>query len=120
SYELFSPAVLDQLGEAADGALLAVPDEIYMSAASPFRDRAQALWGQATDWRTTASYNATQRMILGLRQASDRETLQKVISTQNAEQPRSVRLLKVEKRQDGEYDLISVGLLVAEDMFVPN
>ncbi|NEP18028.1 MAG: ABC transporter substrate-binding protein, partial [Leptolyngbya sp. SIO4C1] len=42
SYELFSPAVLDQLGEAADGALLAVPDEIYMSAASPFRDRAQA------------------------------------------------------------------------------
>ncbi|MEO1399927.1 MAG: ABC transporter substrate-binding protein [Cyanobacteria bacterium J06635_1] len=122
SYELFSPVMLDQLGEAADGLILAVPEELYASSGSPFSESALALWGQSVDWRTTASYNTTQTMISGLRQAPTRAGLQQVVTRENNNLPQGVRLLKVEAQpgSDMRYKLISLGFLAKEDIFVPD
>ncbi|MEM8808748.1 MAG: ABC transporter substrate-binding protein [Cyanobacteria bacterium P01_G01_bin.38] len=121
SYELFNPVALDQLGEAADGLILAVPEELYTSSGAPFSAGALAIWGQAIDWRTTTSYNTTQSMISGLRQAPNRASLQQVFTTENKTPPYGVRLLKVEAQPDSAtgYQLTSLGFLAKEDIFVP-
>lgn len=113
-YELFSPEVLDLFGSMATGTILAVPDVIYQSAASPFAQHTQALWETPIDWTTAASYTVAQTVIEGLSEESTRESVQQALNNKSE----AVRLIKVTINPDAPtgYDLQSVGVM-ANDGF---
>ncbi|MEM9484910.1 MAG: ABC transporter substrate-binding protein [Cyanobacteria bacterium P01_F01_bin.116] len=108
--EIFDPEVLDQLGPLADTLILAVPDRLYQSAASPFSDRPLKLWRSLADLTTTASYNAAQSMIWGLKQSPNREGVNQAIATIDNS---TIRLLKVSVNNDAivGYELLPIGII---------
>ncbi|NEQ51607.1 MAG: hypothetical protein F6K11_15935, partial [Leptolyngbya sp. SIO3F4] len=116
--ELFSPDVLELFGSMATGTILAVPEQVYQSKASPFSDAPRSLWEKPVDWTTSASYNITQSIIAGLQNSPSREGVQKALeSDSNA----TVRLLRVRINPDAPtgYDLLSIGVMT-KDGFQPD
>lgn len=118
SYELFTPDALDQLGKLANKIILAVPDRLYQSAASPFSDRPLKLWETLVDLNTTASYNATQAMIWGLKQTPDREGVNQALE---AIDDSTIRLLKVSVNNAAAtgYELLPFGV-IKDNQLLPN
>ncbi len=117
-HELFSPDVLNLFGSMATGTILAVPDSFYQSAASPFNDKSQALWGQTVDWTTSASYDATQSVITGLKQAQTRQSVQQAIDNYANDAVRLVRV-KINPDTPTGYELLSIGVMT-KDGFNPD
>ena len=101
----------------ATGTILAVPEALYQSAASPFSEPTQDLWGKSTDWSTSASYNLTQAVITGLKQSPTRQGVQQAIDSNTND---AVRLLRVSINPDTRtgYELLSLGVMT-KDGFQP-
>ncbi|NEQ51606.1 MAG: ABC transporter substrate-binding protein [Leptolyngbya sp. SIO3F4] len=118
THELFTPGTLSQLGSIADKTILAVPDRLYQSAASPFSDRPLKLWGTMTDLHTTAAYNAAQTMIWGLKQTPNREGVN--LAFDNIDN-RTIRLLQVSINNDAAtgYELLPIGV-IRDNQLQPN
>ncbi|MEL6230755.1 MAG: ABC transporter substrate-binding protein [Cyanobacteria bacterium J06627_3] len=116
-HELFSPDVLDLFGSMATGTILAVPEKIYQSGASPFSDAPRALWETTVDWTTSASYNTAQSIIMGLRESPTRQGIQEAIDRGTDD---TVHLLRVNINPNAAmgYDLVSIGVMT-KDGFKP-
>ncbi|MFG6102489.1 ABC transporter substrate-binding protein [Leptothoe sp. EHU-05/26/07-4] len=116
-HELFSPEVLNLFGSMATGTILAVPEALYQSAASPFNEPTQDLWEKSTDWSTSASYNLIQAVITGLKQSPTRQGVQQAIDSNTND---AVRLLRVSINPDTRtgYELLSLGVMT-KDGFQP-
>ncbi|MEO0396961.1 MAG: ABC transporter substrate-binding protein [Cyanobacteria bacterium P01_A01_bin.137] len=117
-YELFSPDVLDLFGSMATGTILAVPEKIYQSEASPFSDAPRALWETTVDWTTSASYNTAQSIITGLKESPTRQGIQEAIDRDTDD---TVHLLRVNINPNAAtgYDLLSIGVMT-KDGFKPD
>ncbi|MBH8572359.1 ABC transporter substrate-binding protein [Nostocaceae cyanobacterium CENA369] len=66
-----------------NGMILAAPWHPQAIPDNPFGQKAQALWGGRVNWRTATTYDGTLALIAGLKQASTREELQKVLHSSN-------------------------------------
>lgn len=117
-YELFTPEVLELFGSMATGTILAVPEQIYQSEASPFNEAPRTLWETGVDWSTSASYNTIQTMVAGLQNSATRESVQTALESNS---DATVRLLRVNINPDAPtgYDLLSIGVMTKEG-FKPN
>ncbi|MEM9266199.1 MAG: ABC transporter substrate-binding protein [Cyanobacteria bacterium P01_F01_bin.13] len=117
--DLFSPQTLAPLEGMANNIILAIPDELYQSAASPFSDRPLKLWDTIVDLHATASYNSAQTMISGLKQTPSREGVNQAIASIHSNP--NVRLLKVSINDDAAtgYEFIPIAL-VADNKLLPN
>ncbi len=113
-HDLFSPEVLDHLETIANSTILAVPEDLYQSPASPFSDRPLKLWETVVDIHTTVSYNAAQTVISGLKQVPSREGVNQTLETVDNS---PIRLLKVSINDDAAtgYELMPIGFLMAGD-----
>lgn len=112
-HELFSPEVLELFGSMATGTILAVPDAVYQSAASPFNEAPRNLWETPVDWTTSAAYNVTQTMVAGVQTSPDRDGVQQALDNASDD---TVRLLRVRINPDttAGYDLLSIGVMTQE------
>ncbi|MEM9266200.1 MAG: ABC transporter substrate-binding protein [Cyanobacteria bacterium P01_F01_bin.13] len=113
-YELFNPEVLELFGSMATGTILAVPDTIYRSAASPFSDSPRTLWQTTVDWTTSASYETVQAIISGIQQAPTREGVQSALDARAKDS--AVRLLRIRINADAAsgYELLPIGTMTSE------
>ncbi|MEM7794282.1 MAG: ABC transporter substrate-binding protein [Cyanobacteria bacterium P01_C01_bin.118] len=112
-HELFSPEVLELFGSMATGTILAVPDSIYQSPASPFSESPSSLWQTPVDWTTSATYNTIQTMVAGVQTAPDRDGVQQALDNVSDE---TVKLLRVRINPDAAtgYELLSIGTMTQE------
>ena len=117
-HELFHPEVLELFGSMATGTILAVPDSIYQSAASPFSETARSLWETSVDWKTSASYNKVNSIIAALEQDPTGQTIQQVLDDKSNE---AVRLLRVQVNPETAtgYELRPIGTMT-DNGFSPN
>ncbi|MEM9806541.1 MAG: ABC transporter substrate-binding protein [Cyanobacteria bacterium P01_D01_bin.56] len=117
-YELFQPEILDLFGSLATGTILAVPDSVYQSAASPFSETARGLWDTSIDWKTTASYNKVNNIIASLEQDPTGQAVQAAI---DSDPNKAVRIVRVQVNPEAPtgYNMLSVGTMT-EDGFSPD
>ena len=114
-YELFNPEVLDLFGSMATGTILAVPNAIYQSAASPFSEKPRTLWQTTVDWTTSASYETIQSMAAGIDQSPTRAGVQSALDS-SAAHTTTVRLIRVRINGDAPtgYDLLPIGTMTSD------
>lgn len=99
---LYQPERLEELGSLADGLILAVPDFLHESPASPFDEAAQALWQTPLTWHSAAGYAASQQLFDALRSAPDRRG---IIRASQATPASQVQLVRVDRDGDDRYRL---------------
>lgn len=112
SHELFQPEVLQLFGSMATGTILAVPDSIYQSAASPFNETARSLWDAPIDWKTAASYNKVKSIAGALEEDVNGGTVPQAIDSSND----TVRILRVRVNPEAPsgYELVSAGTMTKD------
>lgn len=117
-HELFNPDVLNLFGSMATGTVLAVPDVLYQSAASPFSEAPQVLWETTVDWTTSASYTIVQSMMTGLTQSPTRQSVQQALEGATNDNVRLVRV-QINPEAPTGYELLSIGVM-SKDGFKPD
>ncbi|MEO0869894.1 MAG: ABC transporter substrate-binding protein [Cyanobacteria bacterium J06642_11] len=118
-HELFQPEVLKMFGSMATGTILAVPDSVYQSPASPFKDSARNLWDTAIDWKTSASYDKIKLISTALEQDPTGQTVQQVLDNDVNETVRLLRVRIAPETSTG-YEMLSVGTMTKDGEFKPN
>lgn len=113
SHELFSPDVLDLFGSMATGTILAVPETIYQSNASPFSEAPRTLWETTVDWTTSASYATTQSVIAGLGESPSRQGVQTAID-RNIDDTVHLLRININPASPTGYDLLPIGTMTQD------
>jgi eukaryotic-like serine/threonine-protein kinase len=92
------------------GMVLAVPAQQLDLPTSPFQTQAKQLWGQPVTWRSALSYDATQALFTGLKQAQTRATIRTLLAHPQFQAPGATQPVKFEETGDraGSVKLLQV------------
>lgn len=78
---LYTPRILNEIGDRAAGMTIAVPSIQTQLGASTFEQQAKSVWGKPVEWRSALGYDATQAFIAALQKAPTRNGIRAVLST---------------------------------------
>jgi eukaryotic-like serine/threonine-protein kinase len=92
------------------GMVLAVPAQQLDLNASKFQTQAKQLWGQSVTWRSALSYDATQALFAGLKQAQTRADIRTLLANPQFQSPGATQTVKFSETGDraGSVKLLQV------------
>ncbi len=78
---LYTPRILNEIGDRAAGMVVAVPSIQTQLENSLFERQAKSVWGKPVEWRSALGYDATQAFITALQKAPTRNGVRAALST---------------------------------------
>jgi eukaryotic-like serine/threonine-protein kinase len=97
---LYSQRVLQAMGHAVEGMVLAVPAQQVGLAQSTFQKQAKTLWHQSVTWRSALAYDATQALTQAIAQTKTRSGVQAVLADPNFQVAGTVQAIQFQADGD--------------------